>query len=405
MAVKIFLATVGSRGDNEPFKALALEAAAAGHEVFFAHTNDIPSQPQAPYTDVALPGSMGEVIARQGVSVFKALKNYSSVMKPMMERILEETTQQILALKPDVVVYHPKVLTAATAAHAVGGIAIRAEMVPMLNPTDEFAPVGMPAWIPVSWNKASYRIIDASLSAFDGQAKKLARRLGVISTQPDLTFVPVSPSIISPPKDWPDDVVMTGSWNTPGHGQLDEELAQFLEFGEVLYAGFGSMRDSRGVARADAIVQAARSLGMKTLMVTGWGGLVPGPTDHLAPDILVRESVPHTEVLPHCKVAIHHGGAGTLHAMLRAGVPSVIMPFLADQPWWARHLHQQKLGPEGLSRTTRTPSVIAASLAAALSYEGVTKLAGLKMATEDGLARAVSVIEEAEAGTHPLRPT
>ena len=102
--------------------------------------------------------------------------------------------------------------------------------------------------------------------------------------------------------------------------------------------------------------------------------------------------------------AIHHGGAGTLHAMLRAGVPSVIMPFLADQPWWARHLHQQKLGPAGLSRTTRTPSVIAASLAAALSYEGVTKLAGLKMATEDGLARAVSVIEEAEAGTHPLRP-
>jgi len=167
---------------------------------------------------------------------------------------------------------------------------------------------------------------------------------GSFSTQPDLTFVPVSPSIISPPKDWPDDVVMTGSWNTPGHGQLDEELAQFLEFGEVLYAGFGSMRDSRGVARADAIVQAARSLGMKTLMVTGWGGLVPGPTDHLAPDILVRESVPHTEVLPHCKVAIHHGGAGTLHAMLRAGVPSVIMPFLADQPWWARHLHQQKIG-------------------------------------------------------------
>jgi sterol 3beta-glucosyltransferase len=91
--------------------------------------------------------------------------------------------------------------------------------------------------------------------------------------------------------------------------------------------------------------------------------------------------------------------------MLRAGVPSVIMPFLADQPWWARHLHHQKLGPAGLSRKTKKPSVIAASIAAARSYEGVTKLAGLKMATEDGLARAVEVIQDAEAGVHPLRPS
>ena len=403
--MKIYVATVGSRGDNEPFAALALEAAAAGHEVYFAHTDDIALQPTALYTDLALPGSIGAVIARQGVSVVKALKNYSSVMKPLMGGILAETTKQILALKPDVVVYHPKILTAATATHAVGGIAIRAEMVPMMNPTKEFAPVGVPAWIPSSWNAASYRVILSAMSAFSGPAKKLARRLGVIRTEPDLTFVPVSPSIISPPKDWPEDVVMTGAWHCPEYGQLDEELAQFLEFGKVLYAGFGSMKDSHGAARADAIVQAARSQGMKILMVTGWGGLVPSPTDHLAHDILIRESVPHSEVLPHCVAAIHHGGAGTVHAMLRAGVPSVIMPFLADQPWWARHLHHQKLGPAGLSRKTKKPSVIAASIAAARSYEGVTKLAGLKMATEDGLARAVEVIQDAEAGVHPLRPS
>jgi len=191
--VKIYVATVGSRGDNEPFAALALEAAAAGHEVYFcAHRRHRPT------THCPLHRLSAARVDRGGDCPPRGFRGQGPEELFLGDEtphggILAETTKQILALKPDVVVYHPKVLTAATAAHALGGIAIRAEMVPMLNPTDEFAPVGMPAWIPASWNKASYRIIDASLSAFDGQAKKLARRLGVISTQPDLTFVPREP--------------------------------------------------------------------------------------------------------------------------------------------------------------------------------------------------------------------
>lgn len=402
--MKIYLATLGSRGDNEPFRALALEAASAGHDVYFAHTEDLPSSADAAYTELLLRGSLGKVVAKQGVSILRALANYRSVMTPLVEGVYADTTAHIQDIRPDVVVYHPTILTAATATHAVGGIAVMAEIVPITTPTSEFAPPGIPSSLPSSWNTSSYRLIAAGIAAFGGARKKLAKDLGVIRTGHDLSLVPVSPTLISPPTDWPKDTVMTGQWFIPEREELDEQLRAFLEFGPVLYAGFGSMRDTRGLARAHAIVSAARSLGMKTLLVTGSGGLVAAKEHTLASDVLVRETVTHTTVLPHIDVALHHGGAGTVHAMVRAGVPSVIMPFLGDQPWWAQRLHAVHLGPPALSRTTTRYQTIANSLVQARSYSDVVKVAALKMATEDGLARAIEIIESAEAGIHPLKP-
>ena len=402
--MKIYLATLGSRGDNEPFRALALEAASAGHDVYFAHTEDLPSSADAAYTELLLRGSVGKVVAKQGVSTLRALTNYRSVMTPLVEGVYADTTAHIQDIRPDVVVYHPKILTAATATHAVGGIAVMAEMVPITTPTSEFAPPGIPSPLASSWNKSSYRLIAAGMAAFGSPRKKLAKDLGVIRTGHDLSLVPVSPTLITPPADWPKDTVMTGQWFIPEREKLDEQLRAFLEFGPVLYAGFGSMRDSRGLARAHAIVSAARSVGMKTLLVTGSGGLVAAKEHTLASDVLVRETVAHTTVLPHIDVALHHGGAGTVHAMVRAGVPSVIMPFLGDQPWWAQRLHAMHLGPPALSRHTTRYQTIANSLVQARSYSDVVNVAALKMATEDGLARAIEIIESAEAGIHPLKP-
>lgn len=402
--MKIYLATLGSRGDNEPFRALALEAASAGHNVYFAHTEDLPSSPGAAYTELLLWGSVGKVVAKQGVSILRALANYRSVMKPLVEGVYADTTAHIQDIRPDVVVYHPKILTAATATHAVGGIAVMAEMVPITTPTSEFAPPGILSSLPSSWNKSSYGVIAARMAAFGSPRKKLAKDLGVIRTGHDLSLVPVSPTLITPPADWPKDTVMTGQWFIPEREELDEQLRAFLEFGPVLYAGFGSMRDSRGLARAHAIVSAARSVGMKTLLVTGSGGLVAAKEHTLASDVLVRETVAHTTVLPHIDVALHHGGAGTVHAMVRAGVPSVIMPFLGDQPWWAQRLHAMHLGPPALSRNTTRYQTIANSLVQARSYSDVVNVAALTMATEDGLARAIEIIESAEAGIHPLKP-
>ena len=402
--MKIYLVAFGSRGDNEPFRALALEAAAAGHDVTFAHTSDLAFDPTAPYEERELPGSIERVIAEQGVSTVRALLNYRTVMRPLLESVWEASTQQILELRPDVVVYHPKVMTAATAAHAVGALAAEVEIVPTMTPTNEFPPAGFPTTIPSRWNRASYSLVKAGVSSFAPVLKELADRLGVIRTESDLVLCPVSPTLVPQPTDWPDFAHITGQWHVPAHDGLDDELEEFLQAGRVLYAGFGSMRDSRGRARAEALVTAARSLGMRTLLVTGWGGLNPSPAHRSASDVLVRESLAHSSVLPRVEVGIHHGGAGTTHAFLRAGTPSIIMPFLGDQPWWAARLHGQGLGPRALRRQENRTAVIAKAITEAAAKKERVARAATEMAQEDGLASALNILELAEAGVSPLRP-
>jgi sterol 3beta-glucosyltransferase len=401
--MKIFLVALGSKGDNEPFRALALEASSAGHDVYFSHTVDISRDDSARYQELDLPGSMEQVIADQGVSIWTALRTYKSVMEPLLEGVWTASTQQIREIKPDVVVYHPKVMTAAVAAHSVGAIAAEVEIVPTVTPTAEFPPAGFPPTIPRSLWRASYSLVKAGASSLKSRADALATELGVIGRDSDLVLCPVSPTLIPQPEDWPDYASITGQWHVPSRESLDDELENFLTEGPILYAGFGSMRDSRGLARADAIVKAARSLGMKSLLTTGWGGLVASPDHMVASDVLVRTSLPHSLVLPRVDVGVHHGGAGTVHAMVRAGLPSVIMPFLADQPWWASRLHAQGLGPKALPRTTTSPGQIAGSLNAALPARDRVREAGSLIAAEDGLARALCILEDAEAGIGSLR--
>jgi sterol 3beta-glucosyltransferase len=403
-AVKIYLVTLGSRGDNEPFLALATEAAQAGHEVFFSHTTDLPNTPDSPCEELALPGSFEGLISTQGVSITKALFHYKEVIKPLLEGVYRESTRQIRDIVPDVVVYHPKVLTAAVAAHSVGALAVIVEMSPTLTPTKEFPPAGLTHHLPGWLNKASYRLVTAALNSLGNPAKALAHELGVVGLHPDLTLCPVSPTLVPKPADWPEHAVVTGAWPTRQRVHTDSELDTFLSSGDVLYAGFGSMRDSHGATRADVIVAAARELGFKTLLVTGWGGLEASAGLVEAEDVLVRQSVDHHQVLPTLRVAIHHGGAGTTHAMLRAGVPSVVMPFLADQPWWAARLHRAGLGPAALSKKTRSVRTITKALKSAIKHTDTVAEASTSMAFEDGLGQALSVLESAEAGQWGLAP-
>ena len=391
--MKIYLVTMGSRGDHEPFRALAAEAARRGHDVHFAHTTDLAPDPQALYTEWELPGSISAFIANQGVSVIKALREYKEVSLPLLQGIWDASSQQIRDLRPDVVVYHPKIQSAPVIAHEVGAHAVIAEIVPMLTPTREFAAAGIPLSLPGWLNRASFSLVDAGIAAFGNQAKNLANTLGVSSWTPDQVLCPVSRSLVPQPADWPEDALITGQWWHHSTEPLDNELADFVGSGNVLYAGFGSMKRGDAEKRARVIVAAARELGMKVILVTGWGGLsVPGDLAS-SDDVLVRESVAHEALLPHFSLAIHHGGSGTVHAFLRAGVPSVIMPFIADQPWWAWRLHAAGLGPKALSPNTRSAAAVVTALQQAhLSRQAVSR-ASEAMAEENGVATAMEAIE------------
>jgi sterol 3beta-glucosyltransferase len=108
--------------------------------------------------------------------------------------------------------------------------------------------------------------------------------------------------------------------------------------------------------------------------------------------VLAVRTVDHAAVLPHAHVALHHGGAGTVHAVARAGVPSVVVPFLGDQPFWAGVLHRRGIAPPAV-RPRRLTVRLRHALDEAGGMRDAAAAVGREMAGEDGTGRALGLLE------------
>jgi UDP:flavonoid glycosyltransferase YjiC (YdhE family) len=94
--------------------------------------------------------------------------------------------------------------------------------------------------------------------------------------------------------------------------------------------------------------------------------------------------------------AVHHGGAGTTAAAVRAGIPSVIVPFYGDQPFWARCLNRQGVAPPAVERKAMTADMLASAIAATQQPAMIQKATALGSAVraEDGIGEAVRCLRE-----------
>jgi sterol 3beta-glucosyltransferase len=110
--------------------------------------------------------------------------------------------------------------------------------------------------------------------------------------------------------------------------------------------------------------------------------------------VLVRESVPHHRVLPRAVAAIHPSGAGTVHAVAGAGIPSVVVPFIADQPFWGHLLHRRGLAPKPIPYRKLTRDRLAAALSESGQLRDHAAQAGERIRTEDGTAVALDVLTD-----------
>lgn len=139
------------------------------------------------------------------------------------------------------------------------------------------------------------------------------------------------------PTDWPSGLEVVGNW-WPWHApdtQLPPALHDFLAAGPPpVFLGFGSMAGGEGERLGDLAVRALRRAKVRGVLQSGWAGLTAAPTD----DVLTIDTVPHDLLFPHMAAVVHHCGAGTAAAGLRAGTPTVPVPVTADQPFWAARL-------------------------------------------------------------------
>lgn len=204
-----------------------------------------------------------------------------------------------------------------------------------------------------------------------------------------------SPSMLPKPDDWPPFVHATGFWFLD-HPEwvMPDDLAAFLADGPPpVYIGFGSMMPGDPARTTRIIVEAVRKVGCRAVLAGGWGGLKPdGPT----PGIFPLEAAPHDRLLPHMAAVVHHGGAGTTAAGARAGVPAVIVPFLADQFFWAWTLENLGVCGGTIRHRELDADQLAVAIRRCLEDQGMRERAaalGAKVRAEDGLGAAIREIE------------
>jgi len=398
--VRLLLLTAGSRGDVDPFLALAARAASEGHDVRIGVTREFVARAGDAGLDVApLDGDYQALVEAQGVSAIAAMRAFRSTVAPMMAGILRSAATAALEHRPDVIVFHPKILSAELAAARLDVPAVIAAPVPVLTPTRAFPAPGVVGRDVGPLNRATYRATAAAGGMFGGVLKTLRSELGLPAKggvhPPVRSLITVSPTLLARPADWPATSVITGQWRGPDEGgrpaATDPALDAFLADGRVLYAGFGSMAKGDPVARTRTIVDAGRAAGYRVLLATGWGGLAAD--DLTGDDVLVRREVDHEAVLPRCAVAIHHGGAGTTHAVVRAGVPSIVVPFLADQPFWGRLLERAGASAGTIPAGRLTGARLAAALDR-LPDRGTVEILAARVRVEDGTGVALRALED-----------
>jgi len=205
-----------------------------------------------------------------------------------------------------------------------------------------------------------------------------------------------SPSVLPQPPDWGEWLHTTGYWflGRPDGWQVPRELTDFLDSGPPpIFIGFGSMNNISAKRLTDIVLQALKLTGQRGILATGWGGM--GNAD--LPDTVFRVGdVPHDWLFRRVGAAIHHGGAGTTSASLRSGVPTLVVPFFADQPFWGWRVAELGLGPEPISHRSLGVKQLARDIRKITSDRDVRARAaamGRRIRSENGIERAVEAFD------------
>jgi UDP:flavonoid glycosyltransferase YjiC (YdhE family) len=154
------------------------------------------------------------------------------------------------------------------------------------------------------------------------------------------------------------------------------------------------------------VARALRLAGQRAVLLTGWDGLAGLPRSD---DLFLAESVPHGWLFPRVAGVVHHGGAGTTAAAIRAGVPALVVPYMSDQPFRAQRVYELGVGPEPLPRRELSAERLAAGIRTLVADGALRRRAaelGRLVRAEDGVGRAADLLEAhlAETGGRPVVP-
>ncbi|WP_221088598.1 glycosyltransferase [Deinococcus aquaedulcis] len=409
--MKITLFALGSQGDVQPYLALGAGLKQAGHTVAIAsHENfeaaargaGLAFWPMHGNTQALMAGAEMQALLRRGN--FLALQRYTAAAA--QEAAGHWATQGLAAAQgADLIVTGLGGQSAAqAAAEKLRLPLVEAPVVP-LTPTRAFPAPLLPAGVARlggAANLASYALARQALGLGMRAGTQTMRRALALPDQPRPTpGVPpapllygLSPSVVPRPRDWPAHVHLTGAWFLPqGPWTPPAALEAFLAAGPApVSIGFGSMGLRDPADTTALVLDALAQTGQRAVLLSGWGGLAAGD---LPNHVFAAPPLPHSWLFPRVSAVVHHGGAGTTAAGLRAGVPSVITPFFGDQPFWGERVRTLGAGPAPIPQRRLTARRLADALRQTQTPALRERAAdlGRRIRTEDGVAEAIRLIE------------
>ncbi|XP_004304803.1 PREDICTED: sterol 3-beta-glucosyltransferase UGT80A2-like [Fragaria vesca subsp. vesca] len=365
--LQIVMLIVGTRGDVQPFVAIGKKLQEYGHRVRLAtHAN---------FKDFVLTagleffplGGDPKVLAEYMVKNKGFLPSGPSEVSIQRQQIKEIIFSLLPACKepdPDSKVpFKAEAIIANPPAYGHSHVA-EALRIPLhifftmpWTPTSEFPHPLSRVKQPIGY-RLSYQIVDAliwlgirdMINEFRKKMLKLRRTTylsGYYSTPPDVPYGYIwSPHLVPKPKDWGPKIDVVGFCflDLASNYEPPDSLVKWLGAGEQpVYVGFGSLPLQEPEKMTNIIIEALKITGQRGIINKGWGGL--GNSVETTDSVYLVDNCPHDWLFLRCSAVVHHGGAGTTAAGLKAACPTTIVPFFGDQPFWGERVHARGVGP------------------------------------------------------------
>jgi sterol 3beta-glucosyltransferase len=405
----VAIVAVGSRGDVAPLTGLGARLQDAGHQVViaaFAPFAELITNSGLGFREIpgggGIDGDLDDLNPAKSLAAFLAPSGMRELGNAVLATLREEPADVVLLSPFSELAGHPL-----AEAKCVPSVGVRLQP---LSATVVHPPAVLGGW---SAGAAGNRFVsDAGAWALDRLYGRVIagfrRDLGLptasaraLRRQRTRARWPVlygySSSIVPRPAEWRAGLEVVGYWwpaAPPADWRPPAELTDFLDAGPPpVFVGFGStMIATRDAERLSEVIRnALRRTGVRGIVQAGWAHL-----DATADNLLTVGEIPHDWLFARVAAVAHHCGAGTAAAGLRAGVPTIAIPGLGDQAFWARHLHELGASTAPIPQRRLTADRLTDAIRAATTDGGIRdaakRLAG-RIASEDGAARAVSIVE------------
>lgn len=417
--MRLTIITMGSYGDVQPYIALGVGLQAAGHEVCLATHAQFEQTirgwgldffPVAGDPSTLLASDAGRAWLDAGGNPLLFFQRLSRVAKPLLQQATLDCWHA--AQNAEALVLSQLAICIAYPVVEQLDIPCCMAFLQPITPTRAFAsPFFPPApnWLGPAYNRLSYFLAVQALWMLVRSSVNTVRRETL--HLPPLAFqwltdqlrpqrLPFlygySPHVLPCPADWGDWNHVTGYWflNHAPAWQPPAALVDFLAAGPPpVYIGFGSMNSGNPQETIQTVLKALARTKQRGVLLIKQSEL----GNAQVPDaVFTIESIPHDWLFPRMAVIVHHGGAGTTAAALRAGVPSVVIPFFAEQPFWGKCVFELGVGPKPIPRKHLSEEQLTTAIQLAVSDEGMRRRAsalGERIRAEDGVACAVEIVE------------